>query len=151
MKEQSVLAYCEVGWTVFSSDNSTGVEFSKYSPGSRIELQLQHTPHLLLWPIASLKARLQPFTVLFSFSVVFVCFISLVCRCFPPYFCRQRNNASNTWYVLLCRAFLFCLLVCFSLSYNSICSMYLSAFLCKVLQPCTILITTISNITVCML
>ena len=38
MKEQSVLAYCEAGWTVLSSDNSTGVEFSKYSPGMRIEV-----------------------------------------------------------------------------------------------------------------
>ena len=38
MKEQSVLAYCEAGWTVLSSDNSTGVGFSKYSPGSRIEV-----------------------------------------------------------------------------------------------------------------
>ena len=33
MKEQSVFAYCEAGWTVFSSDNSTGVEFLKYSSG----------------------------------------------------------------------------------------------------------------------
>ena len=64
---------------------------------------------------------------------------------------KEDLDCSSAEYVLLCRAFLFCLLVCFSLSYNSICSMYLSAFLCKVLQPCTILITTISNITVCML
>ena len=61
MKEQSVLAYCEVGWTVFSSDNSTAVELSKYFPGSRIEVpkpfQLQHTPYLLLWQIASLRVQ----------------------------------------------------------------------------------------------
>ena len=50
--------------------------------------------------------------------------------CFPPYFCHQRNNASNTWNVLLCCSFLFYLLFC-SQSYNS-----LSAFLYKVLQPC---------------
>ena len=61
MKEQSVLAYCEVGWTVFSSDNSTGVEFSKYSPGSRIEVpkpfQLQYSLYPLLWPIANLRVQ----------------------------------------------------------------------------------------------
>ena len=58
MKEQSVLAYCKVGWTVFSSDNSTGVEYSKYSLGSRIEVpkSISTAAH----PISSFMADRKP-------------------------------------------------------------------------------------------